>query len=347
MDDKYSKYHGRIPGASGDILGPNGMLTDEEIENVMLAAKLNEERRKKILADSYGYDFVNIDHLSPENTAGTSMFWDRYISYAGEDPKNSKLRVVQFIFNKYQDEEVPYAEPITHYFAVTSWYDEFGFEVRREVRYVQNDLTQLKDKEPMEIITRENGIIKIELAGEPLRLSKKIPWLYEPFQEVIIYDTGIKSLPCDEYYHEYPYGDIGEYFMEHKGETLCDNNDMSKVLVNPIVACNLGHRSPNEETTTLTDEEILAKFREQTKYLRELGDPELNAYLDKKYEELQMAIYVQKKLLPIKKEMKTRAKEEKKTEEEMAEGLDFIEKKTERLIMLKKEKDKEEKQEQK
>ena len=177
----------------------------------------------------------------------------------------------------------------------TSWYNKYGFEVKRVVNIMHEDEYGRLISQECITTTRENGIIKIE------KNSSK--------EEVTLFDVGLKLLPeYDKNTKEYV-NKIGDKLVK---STI--NNYLPEVIqevpINEpaIVACNINAAfrviDPGEATTKLSDQEIIDKFNEYTSGLRKFNDSEINSYLDNKLEELKGAIKRERPLIPYKIKIK-------------------------------------------
>lgn len=321
MDDKYKKYHGDLPGVFGGLGFSDGPKTDEEIESIMEYAREAREIEKRVREESYGINFTNISKLkSPE----IHWCWKQfpYVCYDGVDPNNDKLRIVQTVTEEYVEGDVINCVPDeTYYYGITSWYDENGFELKREVRRVENEIGKLNIEEPpMYTITREKGLIVIK--NNRHKYNNDLPYEHE----AIYYDTGMKELPdYDKEYGAEPVYPIAvgiEKIEDHKGQVIYIPRKMKEKA---ILACEFSY-GETAEKTELSEEEIIAKFNELTEFLRMSKDPKMIEYLDNKLRELKLAIAIQKETIPLKERIRKTENENKKQKAELNRALDFIKK---------------------
>ena len=289
MDGKYNKYHGNLPNVFGGVGFSDGPKTDEEIEELLAAGKEIEAKKEKIKKESYGIDFANVSHL--EEPRNFHFGWWPYVSYEGKDPENDKLIIRQVVDREYIEENLHELVPAyVVYYGITSWYDEFGFEVKREVRRVNDDINEIKNVKKPAVYIRENGIIKKD--GED-----------------ICFDTGVRELPdYDEKVGDLAYTIIEttENISDYKGQTQA----RKRLLKDKVIKVN----------SDTPDEEILRTFKGYTDFMKALNNPKLDEYISKKYEELKKAIIIEKEVLPLKKKLK-KAEDDNKVLEARNAGL--------------------------
>ena len=308
MDGKYSKYHGDLPNVFGGLGFADGPKTDEEIEALLAAGKEEEAKKEQVKKDSYGYNFSNISHL--EEPIGFYFGWWPYVSYEGKDPNNEKLTIKQIVTREYVEENLHELTPdYIIYYGTTIWYDEFGYEVKKEIKRVNDDITKLvEDKHPT-VYTRENGIIKKN--GED-----------------ICFDTGVRELPeYDEKIGDLAYTIIEDFekISDYKGQI----QERKRQFKDKVIKID----------TDLSDEEVLSVFKQYTGFMKRLGNSKLNEYIDKKYAELQKALIVEKAILPYKEQIKALESENKKLtsqngylKKDLKQALEFIKKIKSNLI---------------
>lgn len=325
MEDKYRKYHGDLPGVFGGLGFSDGPKTDEEIESILEFSRKARETEERILKESYGINFVNVGKLESREI---DWFWCQYpyVCYDGVDPNNEKLRMVQTVTVEYiEGDFVNYTEDETFYYGITSWYDENGFEVKREVRKVRDQIDKLNVEEPpLYTITREKGLIIIRRKDN--RKDKL------PYDEDIYYDTGTVDLPdYDREYGNEPVYPIATGIVrmeDHKGQVLTLPRTIKEKA---ILACRFSYIADIAEKTQLSEKEIIAKFNELTEDLRRTNDPKIIEYLDNKLRELKLAIAIQKETIPLKEEVRKSIIKQRETErenkeqkEELNKALEFI-----------------------
>ena len=164
------------------------------------------------------------------------------------------------------------------------------FEIKREVRRVNDDINEIKNVKKPTVYTRENGIIKKD--GED-----------------ICFDTGVRELPdYDEKVGDLAYTIIEttENISDYKGQIQA----RKRLLKDKVIKVN----------SDTPDEEILRTFKGYTDFMKALNNPELDEYISKKYEELKKAIIIEKEVLPLKKKLK-KAEDDNKVLEARNAGL--------------------------
>lgn len=274
----FFKYGGRIPGLPGMPMGEP--LDDETIDSILKHGQEVRAENMKLLKRSYGHNFANVTELGKQ-THKCMFIWEPFTSYDGVDPENENLLKRQVVTTRYEEGSARDCVPdTTYYIGTTHWYDEFGFEIRREVitTYSLEELSQLKGAMHYgTTIIRENGLIKI---------------IDDSTREKTYFDTGAPILPDWDRELEcvaYP-TDIGIKFMPASEISEREQRIIEESIKDIKIR---GKEKPISVDEPIDKEKIIKQFEQNSEYTKQFEHPNLPiwaGYIAKRKAKLESAI---------------------------------------------------------
>lgn len=283
--DDYQKYHGTIPGLPGGCF--NAGLTDDVIDKLLESRKNDIDKHKEIAKKCYGNDFENVDEIE-----SSPIDWSPFTSYLGVDPENEELLKKQVVEVEYDDgDDINFSYPSTTYIGITSWYDGFGYEIKRAT-IKTSSLEKLKEEfikvksGNVQGITRENGLISIP--GDGMYFDTGAPVLPEYDREVgcVAYPTVRKGVIDD---FNPTLSDEQEKWLEKIAETI-----KFRVKESPVKV---------DSTGIMDRDKILEQFDKNTEFTKKFEHPNWEEYITDKKKKLEEAIFLAKHTVPLKKEI--------------------------------------------